>query len=94
MFEASNIEGHLRHVRDTLRQLRREIAATAPGEFHRVSRQVAALAEQAGWEADEVSYAVARLAQMHIKARAANVETDAAIERARQRVAMNKARRR
>lgn len=29
MFDASDIEGHLRHVRDTLRQLRREIAAAA-----------------------------------------------------------------
>ena len=32
MFEASDIEGHLRHVRDTLRQLRREIAAAAPND--------------------------------------------------------------
>jgi hypothetical protein len=32
MFEASDIESHLRHVRDTLRQLRREIAAAAPND--------------------------------------------------------------
>ncbi|RUM95192.1 hypothetical protein EET67_24635 [Pseudaminobacter arsenicus] len=32
MFDASDIEGHLRHVWDTLRQLRREIATTAQND--------------------------------------------------------------
>ncbi|MFU0507957.1 hypothetical protein [Pseudaminobacter sp. NGMCC 1.201702] len=32
MFDASDIEGHLRHVRDTLRQLRREIATAAQND--------------------------------------------------------------
>jgi hypothetical protein len=32
MFDASDIEGHLRHVRDTLRQLRREIDTAAQND--------------------------------------------------------------